>query len=120
MPYPPPQSPESPVRVQISDQIYLDGIAVRMAMRHSPENIRIMRFKERGVPHFEEIDPAVDGGATFQIPHEFGRALLEALLRYYQGSGDYHTLRTDYLDERKRVDKMLGTFTTILERIGDQ
>lgn len=99
--------PDSRIRVQVSDMMMIDGIAVRMAMRYDYDQFKIMRFNERGYSTLEEVDPLAEVGVTFQVNHEFGRALLDALLRYYQGSGDYHEIRKDYNNERARVDKLL-------------
>lgn len=111
-----PQNPESPIRIQISDQMMVDGIAVRIALRYGHDDVRIMKFNEEGYSTIEPVDPLAIGGATFQLPHEFGRALLDALIRYYQGSGDCHTLRSDFLHERGRVDKMIDTISTLAAR----
>lgn len=47
-----------------------------------------------------EIEP-------LRLNDEFARALLTALLAYYEGGEDTRSLRRDYDAERKRVDKML-------------
>ena len=41
---------------------------------------------------------------TFRLPSEAGRALLDALMRHYNGAEDTRSLRRDYDAERKRVD----------------
>jgi hypothetical protein len=111
---------ESPIRVQISDMMLIDGIAVRMSLRYGQESLKVMRITDLGLTRFEEIDPGVSTGATFQVTHEFGRALLDALLRYYQGATDMHTVRSDLLHERSRVDKMLVTISEIAKASSQQ
>jgi hypothetical protein len=110
---------QSPIRVQISDQMMSDGIAIRMMLRYGPESLKIMRVTEGGWNRFEDVEGGIISGATIQLPHDFGRALLDALLRFYQGASDMHTVRSDLLHERSRVDKMIATMTKIMERIGN-
>ena len=47
-------------------------------------------------------EPAV----TIALDDDEARALLDALLRHYQGASDMHTVRSDLLHERARVDKL--------------
>jgi len=42
---------------------------------------------------------------TFRLPAEAGRALLDALMRHYNGAEDTRALRRDYDAERRRVDE---------------
>jgi hypothetical protein len=72
--------------------------------------------------NFEPYDTTtyVDPGVTFAVNNDFARALLEALLRYYNGSEDARTTRADLLHERERVDKLISMYgllaTNIVER----
>jgi len=91
----------------------VDGINVRMALRFGQDDIRIMKISEHGHATWHSVEPAVDPGVTFQVSHDFGRALLDALLRYYQGASDMHTARADLLHERKRVDGLISTLSYI-------
>jgi len=116
----------SPIRVQISDNFYVDGIAVRISLHHSQTDVLMGRINEHGSLQFEPYDTATlpSPGATFALNNDFARALLEALLRYYNGSEDARTTRADLLHERERVDKLLAvmcetmhdTVVTIVER----
>ena len=111
----------SPIRVQISDNFYVDGIAVRIGLRYSQEEIKVAKVNEYGTLIFspEPLDIGVDPGVTFSLNSDIARALLEALLRYYNGSEDARTTRADLLHERERVDKLLSMYgmlaTTIVE-----
>jgi len=108
--------PQSPIRVAISDQFQIDGISVTMGVRIDNQTVQVTHFTEDGSTVIETSDFYAEIRPTFRITHDFARALLDALLRYYQGSGDYHTLRADYLHERERVDKMIGTLQHIASR----
>jgi len=52
-------------------------------------------------PQATYIEPAI------RIPDDLARELLEALNVHYGGVSDVRTLREDYLNERKRVDKFI-------------
>jgi len=110
----------SPIRIQISDNMIVDGIAVRIALRQSPESILIGKVSASGSIQFQPVgDPYADPPLTFSLQNDFARALLEALLRYYNGSEDARTTRADLLHERDRVDKLISMYgmlaTTIVE-----
>ena len=109
------EDPQSPLRVQISEYMLADGIAVRVTMRHSPANVLIGRISENGHLHFEPFDtnPLADPGITFSMQEEVARALLDALLRHYQGASDMHTVRRDLLHERGRVDRLIEVVSSI-------
>jgi len=79
-----------------------------------------MRLHEGGWAEFVTVEPAVQSSPTLRLNNDFARALLEALLRYYNGSEDARTTRADLLHERERVDKLINMYgmlaTTIAER----
>ena len=118
----PNDSSQSPVRVSISDNMLVDGIAVRISLHNSPRDIFVGKINEQGYLNFEPYDTTtyVDPGVTFAVNNDFARALLEALLRYYNGSEDARTTRADLLHERERVDKLISMYgmlaTTISEK----
>jgi hypothetical protein len=67
---------------------------------------------EGGWIRWEPFDPqnmlaGTDTGLTFRLQDEAARALLDALLRHYQGASDMHTVRSDLLHERGRVDNLI-------------
>jgi hypothetical protein len=45
------------------------------------------------------------------MDEDVARALMDALVKHFGGSTEVQTLRTDYLAERGRVDKMIGYLT---------
>lgn len=110
---------ESMVRVAINQNFNIDGVDIMIGLRYDHEHAGILRFSELGFTTIERVEPMTRiEHPTMSLSDDFARALLDALLRYYQGASDTQTLRSDYLHERDRVDKMIGTFTTIMERIG--
>ncbi len=112
-------TPESPIRVAIVDRFELDGIAISLGLRFGPDDTRIMRIREDGTTMMEPLDPpGAIQNPTIRLQHEFARALLDALLRYYQGASDTHTIRADYLHERERVDGLISTISQIAGRVG--
>jgi hypothetical protein len=90
-----------------------------MGVRHGPGHYSVIHFNDHGYAVMEHIDQyGVEVEPSFTITNEFGRALLDALLRYYQGASDMHTLRADYLHERDRVDKMLESMMYLASKEG--
>ncbi len=111
---------QSPVRVFVTDSFEIDGVAITMGLRYSQEEVRVMRLREGGWAEYETVEPAVQTNPTLRLNNDFARALLEALLRYYNGSEDARTTRADLLHERERVDKLINMYgmlaTTIAEK----
>jgi hypothetical protein len=98
----------------------IDGIAVRLGLRYSETEMMVAKVEEWGGLSWTPIDPMEGAPATLKISHEFGRALLDALLRHYQGSGDYHQLRKDYEHEQGRVDRLITVVSDSLDKMIDQ
>lgn len=98
---------ESRIRVHVTDNFHMDGVSVYMGIRLSEHEMNAVHFNEHGHQIIQYLDQPVVSDPTFVLSNDFGRALLDALLRYYQGASDMHTLRSDYLHERGRVDKFI-------------
>jgi hypothetical protein len=111
-----PQEPGTKIRVRVTSEFQLDGIKVYMGIRWDADSFSMLHFQEHGHQIMERIDPRVESAPSMAMSDEFGRALLDALLRYYQGASDMHTLRADYLHERGRVDKLIATLSDIAEQ----
>ena len=107
--------------VRISDQFQIDGIAVYVLMKHEGEVTRVMHITEAGFTQWEPVEDQVIPRPTFTLPNDVGRATLEALIRHYEGAPDLHTVRSDLLHERGRVDKLMnhlmGTATTAVDAL---
>lgn len=112
-----PTGPQSPLRVGISDSFDVDGIAVIVGLRLDEQTTRLGRVSEHGTILWEEVDPPGSiTSPTIRLSHDIARALLEALLRYYGGAPDSHTVRADLMHERGRVDKMLEALLSLASR----
>lgn len=96
------------IQARVSDYMLMDGVAVMITDKREGGNRRVRRFhRDTNVVEWEEItDPAIGVEATMILSNDEARALLDALLRHYQGASDMHTVRSDLLHERARVDKL--------------
>lgn len=100
--------PQSPIRVSISDAVSFDGIDIWLGLRYTPTETKVMQFGPDGIHSFKDPEPQYTPVTpTMHLPHEFARALLDQLFRYYAGAQDLHTVRSDLLHERERVDKLV-------------
>jgi hypothetical protein len=68
---------------------------------------RITAYLPDGVQKVLTEADGVQLEPTLSLREESARALLQALLRYYQGGDDLRALRKDYDAERARVDKLI-------------
>lgn len=111
-----PQENQNPVKVWISDGGYafaIDSISITMGLKYGPEQAKVMRIEDDGRVRFDDVEHNLAVNPTVQLPHDFARALLEALTRYYQGASDMHTVRGDLLHERGRVDKLTDALISL-------
>jgi hypothetical protein len=53
---------------------------------------------------------------TLRIPTDAARALYDALAQHFGGTSNSKQLRADYDAERGRVDKLIGTLTTLVTK----
>jgi len=96
------------MHVYLHEDLMAHGLTVTFVERRADGlDPAIMRLSEVGViwETFDANDLAVQPEPTFRLPAEAGRALLEALVRHYNGAEDTRALRRDYDAERKRVDE---------------
>jgi monomeric isocitrate dehydrogenase len=101
------------IQIRVAEDMLADGISVYVTEKSGTAPRRVLRVGEEGRwNHWDELDPhgaaSTDVPPTIRLTDDQGRALLDALLRHYQGWSEQHTLRADYLAERKRVDDMLA------------
>jgi len=94
------------IDVRVTDDFMIDGLAIYISIKDSPNARRLLRLREDGMQEWEQIDPLTRVEPTLKLPGEAARALLDTLLRHYQGASDMHTVRQDLLHERNRVDKL--------------
>lgn len=90
----------------VSDDFMIDGVAVYLSIRHDKLRCQILRCQPDGNCTWEDHEPLTTTTPTLKLNGEAARALLDALLRFYQGSADTQTLRSDLLHERGRTDKL--------------
>lgn len=117
------QIPGSKIRVAVSEQGYAfaaDLVQVYMGIKHSEADHSVMRIDAEGRFTLERIEGFVITNPSFAIPRDFAIALMNSLLQHFQGAEDTHTLRSDLLHERGRVDKLTNAVIDLAEKLADQ
>lgn len=104
------------IEIRVTDDFMIDGLAVYIAIKHSSTNRQLMHLHGNGAVSWDDVDPVAITEPTFKLPGDAARALLDALLRHYQGASDMHTVRADLLHERGRVDKLTDAMIAIARR----
>jgi hypothetical protein len=110
------------IRAYVTEQIY--GYSLAISIVRNPDGDtggmppEILRLASREDPatflDWEPLDPRGQNvKPTLTLSHEEARALLDTLTTHYGGVDDKRTLRKDYDDERKRVDKLTEALTGI-------
>src|SRR6266700_935467 len=94
------------IEVRVTDDFMIDGLAIYVSIKNGPSDRRILRLLENGGHNWEPVDPVAMTEPTLKLPGEAARALLDTLLRHYEGAPDMRTARQDLLHERGRVDKL--------------
>jgi hypothetical protein len=97
----------------VSDDFMIDGVAIYVSIRRDAGGRQILHFGPNGSQDWDDHDPLTATTPTLKLPGEAARALLDALLRFYQGAADTQTLRSDLLHERGRVDKLTDAVISI-------
>lgn len=101
----------------------LPGMFLEVALIQVADDVprRILRVMDAasGKYRWEDIpeQPPRDLAPTLQIGDEEARALLEALVRHYQGTDDTRALRRDYDAERKRVDDLTSALASLAQNL---
>jgi hypothetical protein len=104
--------------VRVSDDFIIDGLAIWVSLKDG-DSRRVLRLGGDRGHEWQQVEPATATEPTLQLPGEAARALLDALLRHYEGASDMHTVRSDLLHERGRVDKLIDVISQIaLESAG--
>lgn len=102
---------EDVIKVLIREQLVSDTLDVFL-VRQDEGARYLLHMENSSVFRWDEVP---SGGAvsdvilepTFVLPFDSGRALLDSLVRHYQGAEDTRQLRKDYENERRRVDLMI-------------
>ena len=100
------------IHIRIADQPWTRGIGVYVFRGAEQVGWELRLPDGDWTRPSEGADLGADPGPTFHLRDEEARALLEALIRHYQGAEDTRSLRKDYDAERARVDKFIDVFTT--------
>lgn len=108
------------IQAYITEGPFGDSLRIYIIDRQEYGARRLLRTVEDGTAmRWDELEPdnaaVVDAepAPTFQLPYDSGRALLESLMRYYNGAEDTRQLRKDYEAERKRVDMLANSLVDI-------
>jgi hypothetical protein len=92
------------IKVFISNRD-IDAIGIYIVREYGSK--RHLMKVEKDVESWTEIEDSVLQSPTLTLPNDVGMAMLDTLMRHYQGASDMHTVRSDYLHERGRVDRLL-------------
>lgn len=104
----------------------LPGMYLEIALIQEADGMprRILRPVDGsgGTHRWEDIpeQPPRDLAPTFEIGDEEARALLEALVRHYQGAEDTRALRRDYDAERARVDQLTASLSMVAHALANK
>lgn len=113
------------IRAIASPHGYGFGVVVSIVVQPAEDcgPVRVLRLAPRGgksveFAAWEEIEPYA-AEPTLTLGDEEGRALLDALTRYYSGAEDTRALRRDYDAERKRVDQLTGALSSLALKLAE-
>ena len=105
------------IEVRITDNIIADGIDIYVSLKGN-DGRTILQSGEDGRQSWKFLDRnaalGTDIRPTLTVSDEIARALLDALLRRYEGASDMRTVRSDLLHERGRVDGLIGFIQKII------
>jgi hypothetical protein len=104
----------NPFRVHVTPNFPGDGVNITLLIRYDATEKAVIRFGEDGYTTVNALDGMVASAPTMVLPGELATALLDALIRHYQGASDMQTARSDLLHERGRVDKMLDVMSQLV------
>lgn len=109
------------IQVHVTDNMMVDGVAIYICMKHEGDNRRLMHITEAGYTNWELLEQTVPimSIPTMSLNSDVARALLDALLRHYQGASDMHTVRADLIHERGRVDKLVDHVVRLNQSAAD-
>lgn len=104
-------------KARIADHFAADGCAIWLYTEWEKGKRSVMHFSADGVNGvaWQDAEATAEIPPTMRLPDDAARALLDALLRHYQGASDMHTVRADLLHERGRADKLTDALIRIAE-----
>lgn len=104
------------VEVRVSDYFTFDGVHIHVRQKGSLDTLYVTGI-ENGHLVWEpltETQLLEARPSPLMLTNDVARALLDALLRHYQGASDMHTVRADLLHERGRVDGLIETVSRLV------
>lgn len=114
------------IRAHVTERYFNDCVDIYI-VNHVDGNLSILRMTDNAnallwddAGHESEARSRDDARPTLSLPHDSGRALLQALVEHYQGAEDTRALRRDYDAERKRVDEHAATIKDIARTLAER
>lgn len=110
----------SPIQVYIQDDYMTDGIRIWITMKPEGTDRKVLHISGETLayPVWDTAEPMAMVEPTVILPMDTGPLLLDALLKHYQGASDMHTVRSDLLHERARVDKFIDCMVRGIDKQG--
>lgn len=104
------------IRAHCAENWAAMGVNIAIVERSESMPPMILRLTDAGPVWEPPGESSLQVKPTLQLGHEEARALLDALVRHYEGASDMHAARTDLLHERSRVDKLTDAVIDIAKR----
>lgn len=109
------------IRARVADNWAAFGVCISITDGRGdrPQMVMGLKGRDDGSVYsvWEQIpDDTLATSPTLTLGDDEARALLDALMRHYQGASDMHTVRQDLLHERGRVDKLTEAMIGIATR----
>jgi hypothetical protein len=95
----------------VEPDFIVDGVAIHLAQKTDAGKLVVAPLDVNALQMLVVAPGAEGPGPMLRLEDGAARALLDALARHYGGTGDFSTLRADYLAERARVDRLLAYLT---------
>lgn len=105
------------IHVHVTDNYFNHGVRVFIVHDLGDEKRILRNPGALGFDSWEVFEPNQEVEPTFALSDDASRALLEALVRHYQGAEDTRALRRDYDAERKRVDDQAKVLADVVRAL---
>jgi hypothetical protein len=105
------------IRVHVSTPDFMDNLAVSIVNRQDDGSMTIYRPNVADGPFGDTWEEVPRDSRTIEpslrLPHDTGRALLDALAHHYEGAEDTRRLRADYDAALTRSDVMAAVIADV-------
>ena len=109
------------IRAYIRENLPMDSLEITLIQGSDGTPRRIMGMVDpaAGIFRWEDLpeDSRHDVTPTLHLGDDEARALLEALVRHYNGAEDTRALRRDYDAERMRVDTLTSALMNVTQML---